>query len=236
VKNRFLPLIISLALAGLLAFLVKDFVREVIIRPFLYVLWYLTLFLKSLPEFFFWGLFILIALIMAGKSLAKGSEPRKSTHEEKASQGGPVAVWARMAEHAERGGYSRWQQAQALARLTWHVLGDGERLSLYQIQERLYRDETLDLPPEIKAYFQACMLPYQPLPRFGRRKLEARFAPLNLDPGEVVKFLEDKLNPLAEDLSQATHTTEDETVIARERSDRSNLPGRRRRLLRWRSQ
>jgi hypothetical protein len=196
VKNRFLPLIVSLLLASLLAFLVKDFVRQVIIGPLLYSLWYLTLFLKSLPEFFFWALFILIALIIAGKSLTKQSDPGRNIREASVRQGGPVSVWGRMIAHAERGGYSRWQLAQSLTRLTWNILGDGERLSLYQIQERL-NEGALDLPPDVQAYFQAGMLPYQPPPRFGRRNPDPRFAPLDLDPEEVVQFLEDKLNPLS---------------------------------------
>lgn len=197
-KNRFLPLILALASAACLAYLVKDFIRDVIVLPLLYVFWYLTLFLRSLPQFLFWAIFILVALIMALRSLSRERDERGSKIEPPAL-GGPVAVWSRLIHHAEAGGYSRWQLSQSLARLTWELVGDGERLTTQQIDTRLRRGE-LDLPPEIRAYFQAGMAPYQPISRLKRRLLGNHTnTPLDLNPEQVIQYLEEKLDPLTGD-------------------------------------
>ena len=197
--NRFLPLIIVLILAGFLGFLIQDFVREVIVTPFLYIFWYVTLFLKSLPEFLFWGIFILITLIIAIKSLPGPEDIIEQRRVGKRNQEGSVALWSRLIHHAEKGGYSKWQMAQLLSKLTWDILGDGERLSIQQIDKRLKAGD-LDLPPEIKAYFRAGILPYYPVSRFQHFFQARREAtPLDLDPEEVVRYLERKLNPLTQD-------------------------------------
>jgi hypothetical protein len=110
-----------------------------------------------------------------------------------------VAVWARLIQHAERGGYSRWQLAQSLAKLTWDIFGDGEPLTAQQIDARIKAGD-LKLPPEVQAYFEASMSPYQPMPRFRRFFLgKTSTAPLDLNPERVVNHLEDKLNPLTGD-------------------------------------
>ena len=198
-KNRFLPLIVALISAAFLAFLVKDFIRDVIILPLLYVFWYVTLFLRSLPQFLFWAIFILMALTIALRSLSRGDGAERKAKVEPPTLGGPVAVWSRLIQHAEAGGYSRWQLSQSLARLTWELLGNGERLSTQQVDARL-RQGDLDLPPEVRAYFQAGMIPYQPISRLKRRLLGNHTnTPLDLNPEQVIQYLEEKLDPLTGD-------------------------------------
>ena len=190
-----------LVLAALFGFLVRDFVREVIVQPFLYVIWFITLFLRSLPQFFFWIVFVLLALFVAARSLRGRKQVAQKVYREPAQLGGPVAVWARLIHHAERGGYSRWQLAQSLAKLTWDIFGDGERLTAQQIDARIKAGQ-LKLPPEIQAYFAASMTPYQPTSRFRRFLLgKGSATPLDLNPEQVVAHLEDKLNPLRGDSS-----------------------------------
>ena len=68
-KGRWLPLIVSLLLAGALALVVDDFVHQLLVAPFLYVSWFVTLLLGSVAQVLYWGVFILVTLIIvASKS------------------------------------------------------------------------------------------------------------------------------------------------------------------------
>lgn len=194
--KRFLPLIGVLGLAAILGFFIKDFVRVVIVEPLLQVFWLVSLFLQSLPQFLFWMLFVLVALIIAVRSLGRGKRVDEPVRRQGGPPGGPVAVWSRLIQHAEAGGYSKWQLSQSLAKLSWALLGDGERLSAQQIDARIKAGQ-FDLPPEISAYFQAGMMPYQPVSKLkSRLSLRKSSTPLDLNPEQVIRFLEDELNPL----------------------------------------
>jgi hypothetical protein len=57
-RNRFLPLIVSLLATIVLFFVVDDFIHRVIVRSLLYASWFLTLLLGSIPQLVFWAAFI----------------------------------------------------------------------------------------------------------------------------------------------------------------------------------
>jgi len=194
--SRFLPLILILAISAFFAFLVKDFVREVIVLPLLQAVWYLTLILRSFPDLFFWTIFVLVAIFIAVKSLFRDQDDEPGVRRDRINSGGAVSLWSRLIDHAQDGGYSQWQLSQSLCKLTWDMLRDSESRSMRHIENNL-RDEVLDLPPEIQAYFEAGLLPYQPMSGFKHRlKLKRAPSPLDLDPARVVEYLEEKFDPL----------------------------------------
>ena len=193
--RRFVPLIISLALSMLLAFLIRDFVREVIVLPFLQLAWYVSLILRSFPDSLFWILFVLVALVVAVRSLFREPPEGGRVRRTGRDQGGPVTNWARLMEHAEKGGYSKWQLSQSLTKLTWEILGRERSAGIQQIEHDI-QSYALDLPPEIRAYFEAGLLPYQPISAFKRRFQKQTKTPLDLPPEQVIQYLEQQLDPL----------------------------------------
>ena len=90
--RRFLPLALLAATTLVLAFLVEDFVREVVVVPVLYVGWFSWLTLINLPQWTFWVLLTVVAATLAIRSLSgekrqavKRPDPPPSAH-------GPVNI------------------------------------------------------------------------------------------------------------------------------------------------
>lgn len=182
-KNRFLPLLISLILTGILIFTVKDFMRHVIVEPLLYILWFIMLVLNSLPQAIFWALFIIMALIIASKSLATGkTEPQKGELVSIDNKGS-VATWYRLLERADTQAYSKWHLARTLRKFTWDQLSSQERFTLDTLdkQKDPWQQVKSSFPPEIGAYFEAGLASFEPASRgWSRRKRNQHSAALEL--------------------------------------------------------
>lgn len=192
-KNRFLPLILSLLLAAVLVFLVEDFVRQVIVTPLLYASWFVTLVLGSLPQWVFWVAFVVIALIIARKSLAGGTTARQRVWAPPASSLGPVVTWAALLDRAKTQDYARWRLAQGLKRLTQDILALEKRSDFYGREEQWKNSKTI-LPSAIETYFEAPPPEFKPLFRLWHRgRTGSHSAALDLAPETVVKYLEERL-------------------------------------------
>ena len=197
--GRYLPLAVTLAITIFFVFWIRDFMREVIVQPLLLVTWYTTLIFRSFPDSFYWILFILVVTFIGIRSLLRDRQIEKRGGTGSLATTGPISSWARLIQHSGDGGYSQWQLAQSLCKLTWDLLRDERNRSMRRIEQDL-QAKTLDLSPEIQAYFEAGLLPYQPTSKLKRRLgLEEADTALSLDPTEVVQFIEAKLNPITGD-------------------------------------
>ncbi|MFC1975667.1 hypothetical protein ACFLXQ_04655, partial [Chloroflexota bacterium] len=76
-KNRWPSLIVILLLAGLLTLLGRGAIRENIVTPLLYLAWIGQLIFESIPQMALWAVFLMIALIIALKSLARKGPPSR---------------------------------------------------------------------------------------------------------------------------------------------------------------
>ena len=192
-KRKLLPVLGILLIAGLLTLILQNHTRQ-LISPLLFMLWIGRLLLESIPQAVIWGIFIALALLIAGRSLLGRRAIQRSVRPTIAASPGRIQNWARLIEQAEQDAYYQWQLAQSLRELIMAVLAHHERLSPKEIRERL-ADNTLDLPPELQAYLQASMTSFShllgPKPRFRSR---AQSTPLELDPEQITMFLEEKLD------------------------------------------
>ncbi len=191
-RQRLLPLGIILLTAVLLAPLIRNFIREFVVIPLLYVVWIGRIVFDTIPQTAFWGCFLVMALLIASVSLLKNRKPQSRIHEVKTVQLGRVETWAKLIRQATQEDYYQWRLAQPLRELIVETLAHEARLTSKQIKQRLRADQ-LDLPAEIHAYLQASLrsLSYLSAPRF-RFRSRRRASPLNLDPESVVQFLEDR--------------------------------------------
>lgn len=193
-KNRWLPLIITLFVAVVLAFVVDDFVYKVLVAPLLYVLWFITLVLSNLSQVIYWGALIVVALIVAARSTPRAKTVRRKKQASLVENQGAVATWARLLQGAEKSEFFKWRLAQALRRFAQDLLFPSKR-ERFGNRERPRLPS--DLPPEIEAYFQVRMPGTRPAFWFWRRRLAGqRPVALDLDPETVVVYLENKLDPL----------------------------------------
>jgi hypothetical protein len=197
-NDRLALVSLTLLLLGLLALIVTGAVREVIVIPLLALLWLLQVIYESIPEIALWVGFLAIAAIVAWTSLAT---PRAVLPEQQVAptSRAPVAAWAAMFRRAADERYARWLLAQRLGQLGLELLDIQGQYATRGMWQYL-RDESQDIPPAVRAYLQAGAQMYRPVPVVWWRwwpwgaRMKSRPDPLDLDPGEVVRFLDERLS------------------------------------------
>ena len=187
-----------LLMAAPLVLVLRDFAREAIVVPLLYVLWLGRLLFRSIPQPLLWSLFLTLVLFVAVRSLGKRGGSVGGMREAEAESPGRVWVWARRIQLAARGDYSRWRLAHYLRKLTLDVLAHRERLTSEQLKRRLGAGE-VHAPPAVQAYLRAGLMPMPSGPigflsRLRHRlRPRARISPLDPDLESAVQFLENQL-------------------------------------------
>jgi hypothetical protein len=183
-------------LVGLLALLLSGLVRELIVIPLLHLLWLIRVLFESIPQVVIWVGVLALLSIMAWNSLSK-SRPRPLARPSVAARRAPVAAWAANFERATRDDYARQLLAQRLGQLAFDLLASQDRQSDQTFWERL-RDPALDIPPDVRAYFQAGIRMQRSLPTLWERwrawltRAESEADALDLDPEQVIRFLEQR--------------------------------------------
>jgi hypothetical protein len=191
---------VVLLVAVPLVLLVRDVVRNMVVIPLLYILWVGRLLLQSVPQAFFWFVFLTAALVLAVGSLVRQERSRGEQPRVPVSSSGQVRAWVRRIRLMARGGFTGWYFGQHMERLIVDVLAHRERLTPKQIRHRV-RSGDLEVPPEIRPYFRIARvrsrrrwiagLVSRLRRRSGRRAQESPPAESGLE--RAVRFLEDQL-------------------------------------------
>lgn len=189
-RNRLLPFGIILLLAILFTPIFRTVTREIIIIPLLYIFWLARFFFHAIPQSVLWGIFlgifiIIISFSLLGKRRARLAGPRMTE-----ARQGRIEGWVSLIDKARHDDYFKWRLAHRLQKLTLNAIAGNSGQTLKQTRQQLRRGE-LDIPPELQVYFEASLRSFGHLitpKRFSRRK--ATPSALNLDPIEVVRFLE----------------------------------------------
>ncbi len=183
--KSYIPLLISLLFGLVLFFLVDDFVVTVAIKPLLKLVWFLSLVVRSIPQDVFWVGFILALLIMTLSGLRKGRKSSNSAIQSSTRKMGTVERWARLLDFAKESRYSKWRLSQQLRRLTQRILSPitaGGEVSKDLLG--------LELPMEIKEYFEADQPSgYSLMERLNPNRTTPTTG-LELDPEMVIQYLE----------------------------------------------
>lgn len=192
-RARLVRLALLLLLAALLTPFLKDFIRDVLLLPLLYVAWLARIVFDTIPQIAIWIVFLVVGLLVALRSLSGGRAGRLDTRETPVRVVGRIESWARLVDQAEQEHYARWRLARELRKLALAVLAGEKQLSQEQIMQDL-KDNRLGLPPEIRAYLQASMtsFSYFSPTRFWFWKETPRSSALDLDPEQVLQFLEER--------------------------------------------
>lgn len=193
--------LVGLPLVVLLTLGLRDFVRDMFALPLSYILWFAGIIFETIPQIWFWTGLIVIALVIAMRSLdrerlAPPSAPGKSSRPAR----GRIDVWAERVNMLLKGRYSRHRFGYFIGRLILDVLSHEERLSLRDLERRLEQGET-DVPPIVRDYLFSHLRPAHTEARPSFLTRLKRFlglekpltAHLNAELETIVKFLEDQL-------------------------------------------
>lgn len=145
--------LVALATTVLLAWYLRDIIREVVVVPIAYVLWLIGRTFESLPQALIWGALVMGTCLVALRLLA-GSVPSSPPGGEAFSSGGRVSDWMRWIELTRQGRYSKDGLARHIGDTAIAVLAYQRRCSASEVRI-LIRDDELPLPPPLDAYLRA---------------------------------------------------------------------------------
>lgn len=118
----------SLALAGivvialLLAFPLRDAMYEAVIVPAAYALWFLGLLYRSVHQSVWWGLALLIVLVILARSLRSTGRIRERVRLKPRPVIGQVENLSAWVKRTDRGIYFKWLIANRLGKIAHEIL------------------------------------------------------------------------------------------------------------------
>jgi len=182
-----------LLLPVVLALVFRDFFRESLVVPLLYVLWLGYEYVRSLPQAALWGLFLFLGLVWILRSGLRVPVRRKRKRPEEEEPPGRVEAWRERVRLARRsrGGYGERYFANHLTKLALQVLADRRRVEPQRLRQALSRGRPhpeLDLPDEaVRVVLTGLSRPPE-RPSHGA-----------LDPEPLLRVLEEELRILPSD-------------------------------------
>jgi hypothetical protein len=210
-----LLVVFLLGVVALLTFFFQDFVRQVMAVPAARFIWFVKLLIDSTPQVFFWGILVIIFLVVSIQSLSVHkttqvqavAEPLQPARRER------IAYWTNQVAHVLSGDqYSRARIAAHLGEIALQLLAFQQKEDPEKIRLMILRDQ-VEIPPEISACVKARFRPVlEPGPgfwasiRLGLQRLfpflmkNSKQPPLlfsSLAPGdeleEIIHYLEEQL-------------------------------------------
>ena len=178
------PAIVAIGVvSGLLSFLLRDVIYEVVILPIAYFLWVLKIYYSAIPQWILWALLMVFLFFSVLWNFLpeiqlparKGPQPG-----EPEGQVEELAVWIRKSRH---GNYSKWQLANRFGRIARRlneVSGPRGRQASVDEDVEKYLDAGLN--------YSFVDFP-SPRSRFERAPRTA----LDLDPARVADYLESQM-------------------------------------------
>lgn len=181
-----------LALSLILAFPLRDVLERLVILPLAYLLYALDLFYKSIPQFLWWALAMIVVLILVAGSLAPGDRYARREMLRAPAVPGPVEELAASVRKSAEGMYFKWVVANRLGKLAYNILvwRSGER-NRSVFAPLLGPD--WEPSPALRKYLETGLHgSFSDYPDADRNRSGPAF-PLDVEVEQVVNFLESHL-------------------------------------------
>ena len=203
-RRRLLTLLSAAVLTALLTLLLRDFVRENVVLPLVNLGWIAWIGLLSVPQAIYWGVFLLLALIVAVRSFSYGPNrivSRFTRPVQRYNSPSRYAYWQTGLRSISHSSFAHERVERELQNLVLQILAEQRRLAVEELREQLFQG-TLDISSEqqiIRDLFE--LAPHAILihPRSGffawLARLFGRSAPhtaSRLDISGVVAWLEEQ--------------------------------------------
>lgn len=149
-RRSLIMVLATLILTALLALILRDFVREYVILPLLNMGWVAWIWLLSVPQAIYWGLFLLLAFIIAVRSLSSGAVRIRNP------LGRPIqryntpsryGYWQTGLNSLAHSSYAHERVERELQNLVMQILAEQRRVSAEEMREQLFHGE-LDVSAE----------------------------------------------------------------------------------------
>jgi hypothetical protein len=172
--------IISIVLSAVLAFAARDLVYGLLVLPLSYAAWQLGVLFRAVPQLVWWtGVVVTIALVL-GWQLVPEIRPAVRGGVPSPPLTGEVETAARWLRRSRRSTYFKWQLAHRLSRVSRKLIelgGRGSEVGPHNSQVEAY------IAAGMNNSFVDFPAPRHPLAR-------PKVTPLDVDPGEVVDYIE----------------------------------------------
>jgi hypothetical protein len=191
-KRRWLLLSTGIVLAAVLAYFLRDLINDKVIVPLSYLWWRIGLYYHSIPENRWWVIVIIVICLMAFASI----RPEWSFHYQGLDSQpvqGPVEelmIWIMKLRGNE---YYKWLIANRLGKLVRSFLIQREGSDVQHWDGPL-NGSAWDPPDEVGAYLKSGLnRPFAKILPSSESLPRPRSAPLDLDPQQVVEYLESQM-------------------------------------------
>ena len=182
-RLRWLLLIGTLVISLSLAFFLRDVVYDVVVVPIAYLLWLGKYYYTAIPQIILWMILLAILFLTAALNFVPEAQPSKrKEHIHKPAEGQveALAVWI---HKARKGSYFKWQLANRLGRIA-------RRLNELTGQQAKTSSNKEGVEKYLDAGLNNSFVDFAtPKNRFRH----SRPTPLELDPKEVVDYLESQM-------------------------------------------
>ncbi len=173
------------------AFVFRKMIYQVVILPLAYVWWWLTLYYRLLPQAAIWIVLIFIILFTTMRGLLLEIPWGWSRPLKKKKSQGPIESLSVLIQKSSEGNYYKWSIAHRLGRAARELLDQREGRQVKQKFMR-FTDRNWSAPQEVSAYLEAGVngtfadYPKKSWSRSPR-------TPLDVDPQQVIEYLESEL-------------------------------------------
>lgn len=194
-QNRFILVAAGVIIAGAAVYLFQDIVRYIILRPILFVIYWARIIYETLPQQWWWSLILVVLFFIAIRSLTRRKQSTIHTPEQNHIQKSSLEQWTDRFDKSAKGGYFKWYLAHEISKLALDVLANQERVPK-DSAAAYFTQGKFDLPVEVHEYMKTGL---DARISFQITELEKRFyflgrrSILKLEPEEMIKFLERKL-------------------------------------------
>lgn len=170
--------------ALIIAFLLRDVVEQLIIRPLVYLFWWLGIAYRYIPQPLIWLLLVLFLIYLALGRLADQLGPPGERKEETRPMRGPVLELARQIDRRHGGIYFKWQVARTLGQMALEL----QELRSHTHSRKL-ETGSLAISAQVRNYLEAGLnTSFADYPMQSRRSLASLFRRGKTEPAEITPF------------------------------------------------
>ncbi len=186
----------AVLVAMMLAFMLRDVVEQLVIVPIIYIWWLLRLYYSALPQFILWAILVVVVLFSAISSLIPEVRYRIAFKAAPKPSQGQIETLVGWLNKSQRGGiYYKWLIANRLGKNAREILAQRDGHAINKKFGRL-DGRGWNPPQKIRDYLETGLngsFADFPRPSWLRGWEARKPTPLDVDPGQVIDYLENEL-------------------------------------------